>query len=92
VISITAARIAAGLQPAEPARIAGGGMAMTRTRKLLRIALVALIAGGGMAVAVRAAKSPVAVARIAHGSHHACVEGSFESRWNVPGQSTCDAD
>jgi hypothetical protein len=67
-------------------------MAMTRTRTLLGIALVALIAGSGMAVAVRAAKSPLAVAKIANGSRHACVEGSFEWRWNVPGQSSCDAD
>ena len=67
-------------------------MAMTRTRTLLGIALIALIAAGGMAVAVRAAKSPPAVATIANGSRHACVEGSFEWRWNVPGQSTCDAD
>lgn len=67
-------------------------MAMTRARKLLGIALVALIVGGGMGVAVRAAKSPPVVAKIANASRHACAEGSFEWRWNVPGQSSCDAD
>jgi hypothetical protein len=65
---------------------------MTRTRKLLGIALIALIVAGGMGVAVRAAKSPLAVAKIANGSRHACAAGSFEWRWNVPGQSSCDAE
>ena len=65
---------------------------MTRTRKLLGTALVALIVGGGMGVAVRAAKSPVAIAKIANGSRDVCPEGSFEWRWNVPGLSSCDSD
>jgi hypothetical protein len=65
---------------------------MTRTRTLLGIALVALIVGGGMGVAVRAAKSPVAIAKIANGSRDICSEGSFEWRWNVPGLSSCDSD
>jgi len=67
-------------------------MAMTRTRKTLGIALVALIVAGGMGVAVRAAKSPLAVAKIAKGSRDVCTEGSFEWRWNVPGLSSCDSD
>jgi hypothetical protein len=66
---------------------------MTRTQKLMGMAVVALVVGGGMAVAGHAAKSPVAMtgARIVEGSRHACVEGTFEWRWNVPFASTCDA-
>ena len=62
---------------------------MTRTRKLMGIALVALIVAG-TAVAVQAQRSHATVtgAKIADGSHQACVEGTFEWRWNLPG-STC---
>jgi hypothetical protein len=66
---------------------------MTRTQKLMGIAVAVLMAGGGMGAAVRAARSPVAMtsAKIANGPRHACVEGTFEWRWNIPFASTCDA-
>jgi hypothetical protein len=66
---------------------------MTRTRKLMGIAVVALVVGGSLAVAGHAAKSPIATTgtKIADGSKHACVEGTFEWRWNIPYASTCDA-
>jgi hypothetical protein len=66
---------------------------MTRTQKLMGIAVVALVVGGGMAVAGHAAKPSIDMqgTKIADGSRHACVEGTFEWRWNVPFASTCDA-
>ena len=66
---------------------------MTRTQKLIGIAVIALVVGGGIGVAVHAAKPPVATtgAKIADGSRHACVEGTFEWRWNIPLASTCDS-
>jgi hypothetical protein len=65
---------------------------MTRKQKLIGIALVALIAAGATSVAVRAAISPAtpAGATIAGAARHACVEGTFEWRWNLPFASTCD--
>jgi hypothetical protein len=63
---------------------------MTRTQKLTGIALFALIIGGGMGVAFGAGKPHAAtVARSADTSMHACAEGTFEWRWNLPG-ATCD--
>ena len=64
---------------------------MTRIQKLTGFALFALIIGGGMGVALGAGKPHAAVvARTADASTHACVEGTFEWRWNVAG-ATCDA-
>jgi len=65
---------------------------MTRTKKLTGIAVAALIVAGGMGVAVRAARSPQAmtIAKVADAPRHACVEGTFEWRWNIPYASTCD--
>ncbi len=68
---------------------------MTRTQKLMGIAAIALVFAGGMGVAVRAARSPLArsplaVTSAAGASNHACAEGTFEWRWNVPG-SACEA-
>ncbi len=63
---------------------------MTRIQKLMGIAAIALVFAGGMGVAVRAARSPLAVTKIADASSHPCAEGTFEWRWNVPG-STCEA-
>jgi hypothetical protein len=63
---------------------------MTRIQKLTGIALFAIIIGGGMGVAFGAGKPHAAVvARNADGSMPACVEGTFEWRWNVPG-ATCE--
>ncbi len=63
---------------------------MTRTRKLMGIALVALIVTG-TAVAVQAERSHATAtkAKVADGAQHACVEGTFEWRWNVAFASTC---
>ena len=66
---------------------------MTRTRKLIGIAVVAfVVVGGGVALAGDPARSPVAAtgAKVADGSRHACVEGTFEWRWNISYASTCD--
>ena len=60
---------------------------MTRSQKLMGIAVVALLVGGGLGVAVQAARSPAMIARarlaeglkvaeaskISEGSRHTCV-------------------
>ena len=67
---------------------------MTRTKKLMGIALATLIVGGSMGVAVRAARWPQAktIAKVAGAPRHTCVEGTFEWRWNIPYASTCDEE
>ena len=61
---------------------------MTRTQKLTGIALTVLIIGGGMGVALGAHKPhALTVATSAAAANQACVEGTFEWRWNVPGST-----
>jgi hypothetical protein len=63
---------------------------MTRTFKLTGLALITLIIAGGMGVALGAGKSHVVTtAQLASTADHACAEGTFAWRWNLPG-AACD--
>ena len=69
---------------------------MTRTQKLLGIAVVGLIVGGGMGVAVSAARTHAKAnaAKTTDASSQGCAgieQGSFEWRWSeVPFATNCD--
>lgn len=68
---------------------------MTRTQKLIGIAVVALIVGGGMGVAGSAARSHAKANAVnTDAFSHGCAgieQGSFEWRWSeVPFATNCD--